>query len=322
MKKRIVHYLIILAALVVVNFFLPRMLPGSPLRTLVGESVGEMTAAEKMGILEAYHLDEPLPVQFGYYLRDLFTLNWGDSYAKRQPIAELIWSRMGWTLLLAGSSMVLSTLIGTALGTWSAFRRKQRKDVSLVIGTTVISAIPAFWIAILLLAIFGVKLQWFPIYGAYSMWENYQGLARIADVLHHLCLPLLTMVMTSLLTFFTTSRYSTLQTLEEDYVKMARLRGVDSKRVTFCYVVRNSVLPVFTLFMMDIGYLLSGSVLIETVFSYPGLGLLMHEAVLARDYPLMQYTFLLSATVTVVALILAELLYHKLDPRMEVTADE
>lgn len=322
MKKRILHYALILAAVIVVNFLIPRMLPGSPLRTLVGENAGDLTAAEKMGILEVYHLNDPLPVQFGYYLRDLFTLNWGNSYAKRQPIADLIWSRLGWTLLLAGSSMILSALIGTALGAWSAFHRKKSRDVPLVLTTAVVSSVPPFWIAIILVAVFGVKLGWFPVYGAYSMWENYTGLARVGDILHHLFLPLFTMVVTSLMSFFTTSRCSTLQILEEDYVKMARLRGISRKRVAFCYVVRNALIPVFTLFMMDVGYLLSGSVVIETVFSYPGLGTLMQEAVMARDYPLMQYTFLLSAVVTIAALFLADLLYHRVDPRMEVSADE
>lgn len=322
MKKKILHYITILAAIIVINFFIPRMMPGSPLRTLVGENPGDLTAAEKMGILEAYHLNDPMPVQFGYYLKELFTLNWGNSYSKRQPILDLIGARIGWTLLLAGSSMILSTIIGTTLGTWSAFRRKKKRDLPLVLTTTVLSSIPPFWIAIILLAVFGVQLKWFPVYGAYSMWENYQGLDRFMDILHHLALPLFTMVVTSLMSFFTTSRYSTLQILQEDYVKMAKLRGISSKRVTFFYVFRNTLIPVFTLFMMDIGYLLSGSVLIETVFAYPGLGTLMQDAVMARDYPLMQYTFLLSATLTVVALILADLLYQRIDPRLEVNGSE
>jgi peptide/nickel transport system permease protein len=321
MKKKAFHYLIILAAVIVMNFFLPRMLPGSPLRSLVGEDAGDLTAAEKMGILEAYHLNDPMPVQFGYYLRDLFTLNWGNSYAKRQPILDLIASRTGWTLLLAGSGMVLSALLGTGLGAWSAFRRRKSRDVPLVLTATVVSSIPPFWIAIILLAVFGVQLKWFPIYGAYSMWETYTGLAKVGDIARHLCLPLITLVAGSLMSFFTTSRYSTLRILEEDYVKMARLRGISGKRVAFCYVVRNTLIPVFTLFMMDIGYLLSGSVVIETVFSYPGLGTLMQEAVMARDYPLMQYTFLLSAALTIAALFLADLLYSRIDPRMEVNAD-
>ncbi|MCI8514534.1 MAG: ABC transporter permease [Lachnospiraceae bacterium] len=318
MRKRLVHYLIILAVIVVMNFFLPRMMPGSPLKSLAGENPGDLTAAEKMGILEAYHLNDPLPVQFVSYLKDLFTFRWGDSYVKRQPIASLIASRAGWTLLLAGSGMVLSAVIGTGLGAWSAFGRKKKRDMPVLLTTTVISSMPPFWIAVLLLAVFGVRLKWFPIYGAYSMWGAYTGIAKILDTCRHLFLPLVTLVLASLMSFFTTSRYATLKILEEDYVKMARLRGISGKRVVFCYVIRNTLIPVFTLFMMDIGYLLSGSVVIETVFSYPGLGTLMREAVMARDYPLMQYTFLLSSVLTVAALFLADVLYSRLDPRMEV----
>ena len=292
------------------------------MRTIVSGDPGDLTAVEKMGILEAYHLNSPLYVQFGYYIKELLTLNWGNSYAKRQPIITLIRARLGWTLLLAGSSMILSTLIGTALGALSAFRRKKRKDLPLVISTTILSSVPSFWIAIILLAVFGVQLNWFPVYGAYSMWENFSGWAKFTDIMHHLALPLLTMVVTSLMSFFTTSRYSTLQVLQEDYVKMARLRGISSRRILFNYIFRNSLIPVFTLFMMDVGYLLSGSVLIETVFAYPGLGTLMQDAVMARDYPLMQYSFLLSAVLTIAALFLADMLYHRIDPRLEGGSNE
>ena len=138
------------------------------------------------------------------------------------------------------------------------------------------------------------------------------------DILHHLFLPLFTMVVTSLMGFFTTSRNSVLQIVNEDYVRLAKMRGIPQKRITVWYVMRNTLVPVFTLFMMDVGYLLSGSVLIETVFAYPGLGTLMQEAVKARDYPLIQYTFLLASVVTILALLLADILYSRIDPRLEV----
>ena len=320
-KKRMTHYIIILIAVIFMNFLLPRLLPGSPLKTLLGENPGDMTAAQKMGILEAYHLNDPMWKQFLFYLRDLFTFQWGDSYSKRQPIVTLIVSRTGWTLLLAGSNMILSTLIGTALGAWSAFRRKKKKDLPLVISATILDSVPSFWMAVILLAVFGVKLGWFPIYGAYSMWENYTGFRKLLDILQHLALPLFTMLVTSLMGFFTTSRHSVLQILNEDYVKLAKMRGISKKRIAIWYVMRNTMIPVFTLFMMDVGYLLSGSVLIETVFSYPGLGTLMQEAVKARDYPLIQYTFLLASIMTIAALFMSDILYSKIDPRLEAQAD-
>ena len=318
MRKRIIHYGILLVVIIVVNFFLPRLLPGSPVGTLLGDDPGAMPAEEKMGILAAYHLDKPLGEQFLLYLKDLFTLNWGDSYSKRQPIFQLIGAGVGWTVLLAMANLVISSVVGTVLGAVSAMERKSRHDLPIVLGTTMASSLPSFWVAIFLIAIFGVRLGWFPIYGAYSMWENYTGFAAIGDVLWHMVLPVATMVITSLMMFFTTSRFGVLNAINQDYVRMARMRGIPKSRINIWYIMRNTMVPIFTIVMMDVGYLLSGSVLIETVFSYPGLGTLMYSAVSARDYPLIQYCFLLSSFVTIVALFLADTLYRKVDPLMEV----
>ena len=322
MKERISHYLILLVLVIIMNFFLPRWMPGSPVKTIMGDEVGSLTAAEKMGILEAYHLDKPMGEQFWLYLRDLFTLNWGSSYAKRQPILELIGSRVGWTLLLAGGNLVISTALGTLLGLRAAYRRRSGRGAASLVASAAITSLPPFWVAVVLLSVFGVRLGWFPLYGAYSMWGNYTGLAAVGDVLRHLFLPLVTMVLTSFMLFFTTARYGALGTLSEDYIKLARLRGIPEGRITRAYVLRSTWIPVFTMVMMDVGYLLSGSVLIETVFSYPGLGTLMQEAVQARDYPLIQYTFLVSSVLTIAALFLADTLHHRVDPRVEVERDE
>ena len=319
MRKRIGHYLLLLALIIVMNFFLPRLMPGSPVRTILGEEAGSLTAAEKMGILEAYDLDKPLGQQFVLYLKNLFTLNWGNSYAKRQPILDLIGSRIGWTLLLAGSNLVISTAVGTLLGVHAAARRRKGRGAASLVASAAVTSVPPFWIAMIFLSVFGGRLGWFPLYGAYSMWSDYQGLAAVWDVLRHLFLPLLTMVLTSFLTFFTTARYGALQVLSEDYIRMARMRGIPEGRISRAYVLRNTWIPVFTMVMLDVGYLLSGSVLIETVFSYPGLGTLMQEAVQARDYPLIQYTFLVSSALTIAALFAADLLHTRVDPRLEGT---
>ena len=318
MKKRLLHFGIILVVVITVNFFIPRALPGSPVRTLVGADVAEMTAEQKLGILEAYHLTKPLYVQFGYYIRDLFTGNWGVSFSKRLPITELLTSAVGWTLLLNVITMVLSVAGGCLLGMRSAFSRRRNKDLPVVLGTTILNSIPPFWIAILLLAVFAAKLGWFPLYGAYSLWSKHTGFARLFDVLRHLALPVVAMVITSLMPYFSTTRYSVMKTINEDYVRMAKYRGIPARRVRRRYIVRNAIVPVFTVVMMDIGYLLGGSVLIETVFSYPGMGVLMRDAVLARDYPLIQYTFLLSSVLTIAALFAADCLLQRLNPTTEV----
>ncbi|MGI6462101.1 MAG: ABC transporter permease [Candidatus Scatomorpha sp.] len=318
MKKRLFHYVIILLVVIAVNFFIPRALPGSPIRSLVAdEDIVEMTAEKKMGILEAYHLTDPLYKQFGYYIRDLFTLNWGTSFSKRLPIAQLMRSAAKWTLLLSGITMILSVFTGSLIGAYSALHRKKGRDLGMVLGTTFISSIPSFWIAILLLAVFSAKLGWFPAYGAYSMWSKAEGFAKVLDVAWHMVLPVIALVITSLMPYFTTSRYSVLKTISSDYVRMARFRGIPEKKINVGYIMRNALVPVFTMLMMDIGYLLSGSVLVETVFSFPGLGVLMRDAVSARDYPLIQYTFLVSSVLTIAALFAADVLYHKIDPSLE-----
>lgn len=316
MKKQLSHYLLLLILIIVVNFFLPRLMPGSPIRTLTGEDVGSLTAAEKQGILAAYDLDKPIGRQFVLYLRNLFTLQWGNSYSKRQPIWLLIRSRISWTLLLAGANLLISTLVGTFLGVFAAAHRQSRRGTAALMGSAIVSSLPPFWLAMILLSIFGVQLGWFPLYGAYDLWGKYTGLAKILDILRHLALPLLTLVLTSFMMFFTTARYGALQVLSEDYLKMASMRGISKGRIRRAYVLRNTWIPVFSMVMLDVGYLLSGSVLIETVFSYPGLGSLMQEAVRARDYPLIQYTFLVSSALTIAAMLAADLLQPLVDPRL------
>ena len=184
-------------------------------------------------------------------------------------------------------------------------------------GTAFISSVPAFWIGLILLTIFGARLGWLPMYGAYSMWKKYTGWRRVLDVAAHLVLPVVTMLLSSLMHFFTTSRYSVMNTLFSDYVSMAEIRGIAKKRIRIHYVMRNAMLPVFTVFMTEAGFLLSGSVIIETVFSYPGIGYLLFEAVKARDYPLMQYGFLVSSAIVITASAFADYFNARIDPGME-----
>jgi peptide/nickel transport system permease protein len=312
----------IVLLVIAVNFFIPRLLPGSPIRTLIGEDVSELTAEQKMGLLDAYHLSDPMIAQFCYYLRDLCTGNFGVSFSKRLPILDLIVPAIGWTLLLSIVTLIFSVAIGCFLGAYSALRRKDKKDVTSVLGTTLTSSLPSFWIAILLLAIFGAKLRLFPTYGAYSMWSGFTGMTYTLDVIHHLVLPSAALIITSIMSYFSATRYSFLMTLNEDYVHMAKLRGIPSRRIYLHYIMRNTLIPVFTMIMMDVGYLLSGSVLVETVFSYPGLGVLMRDAVSARDYPLIQYSFLLSSLLTILALFIADICYHQFNPAAKEVFDE
>lgn len=316
MKYRITHYIVLLAAVIILNFFLPRMLPGSPIAQLAGEEVGSMTQSERDRILSAYDLDKPLTVQFFTYIRNIVTLDWGISFSKKQPITDLLKAAIPWTLLLVGCNLILSTILGTFLGALSAALRKKKKDMKLMLLVILCSSLPAFWIGMIFISVFSVGLGWFPVYGAYSMFSGLEGWAYAKDVFGHLVLPVTTMTIVSISVFFTTSRYSVLETIHQDYVFMAKVRGIPKKRVRFCYMMRNALIPVFTVFMMELGSVLSGSVVIESVFAYPGLGNLLYNAVLSRDYPLMQYGFLVSSFMVIAASLLTDILYSRIDPRM------
>lgn len=316
MRHKISYYFILIAAVITLNFFLPRWLPGSPIAQIIGENVGEMLPEERERILETYHLNDSLAEQFMEYVKNIFTLDWGISYSKKQPIKDLIFSAIPWTLLLCGTNLVFSTLLGTFLGTVSAMLRKKKKDIKIVGLMAVLGSIPSFWIGMVLISFFGVKLGWFPIYGAYSVVKKYTGAAKIWDILQHLVLPTVTMTIVSLMSFFTTSRVSVLETIHQDYVTLAEMRGIPNKRIRLFYIMRNAMIPVFTVFMMEVGYVLSGSVVIESLFSYPGIGYLLYNAVLSRDYPLMQYGFLLTSVMVILASWLTDILYAKIDPRM------
>lgn len=316
MKYRITHYILLLAAVIILNFFLPRMLPGSPIAQLAGEEVGRMTQSERDRILSTYDLDKPLTVQFFTYIRNIVTLDWGISFSKKQPITDLLKAAIPWTLLLVGCNLILSTILGTFLGALSAVLRKKKKDMKLMLLVILCSSLPAFWIGMIFISVFSVSLGWFPVYGAYSMFSGLEGWAYAKDVWKHLMLPVTTMTIVSISVFFTTSRYSVLETIHQDYVFMAKVRGIPKKRVRFCYMMRNALIPVFTVFMMELGSVLSGSVVIESVFAYPGLGNLLYNAVLSRDYPLMQYGFLVSSFMVIAASLLTDILYSRIDPRM------
>ncbi|MPZ65832.1 MAG: ABC transporter permease subunit, partial [Pseudonocardiaceae bacterium] len=203
--------------------------------------------------------------------------------------------------------------LGTALGVVAAWRRGRRRDVGVLASVIFLDSTPIFWLGMLLLGIFAVQLGWFPVFGAASAVEDS---VFSLDALQHLVLPVVTLTLGTLGGVFLTARYAMVSALNEDYIRMAEASGLSDRRILFVHAMPNSLLPVVTVIMLNIGFLFSGAVVVETVFSYPGLGRLMFEGVLARDYPLLQGVFLLLAVGVVVANLAADLLYPALDPRI------
>ncbi len=317
MKHSKKFYLILIALVIVINFLLPRFMPGSPVADIAGESVGELSGEQKEALLDSYGLNDPLHEQFFNYVVDFFTLDWGTSYTKNEKITTLILQALPWTLLLSLTNLIISTIIGCYLGYRSSLKRKEKKDIKYMGLMSMLTSLPLFWVGMAFIAIFSVELGWFPLGNAYSLWEGYTGFALVLDVIWHMVLPVTTLVTATVLTFFTSMRFGVLGVISKDYIMMARLRGLSEKRINFVYILRNSIIPVFTVFMTEIGFILSGSVVIESIFSYPGIGKLMYDAVLARDYPLVQYSFIIVALMVILANFIADILYSKLDVRLK-----
>lgn len=316
LKEKGGQYLAVLLLALSLNFFLPRWMPGSPLLYLAGEDVASLSPAELQELMARHGLDRPLLEQFWHYLLQLAQGDLGYSYRQQRPVGELIRERLPWTLLLAGTGLVLSTLVGVVLGAAAAWRRGRGSDVGALLFVIFLDSLPSFWVGMMLVAIFAATLKWFPVYGAVTPWQTLTGWAKVKDIAWHLVLPLTTLVIVSVPGTYMVMRSSLLTVLGEDYILMARAKGLRESAVLFRHALRNALLPVATVFILNMGYVVGGATVIETVFSYPGIGRLIYEAVLARDYPVMQAGFLVITVCVLAANLVADLLYPLLDPRV------
>lgn len=310
------QYLIVLAVAISLNFLLPRLMPGNPLALLAGEDIQLLSAEQRQQLQREYGLDQSLPEQYVRYLGNLTHGDLGYSIQKRRPVTAIILERLPWTLLLTGASLVLSTLIGGLLGAVAAWRRGRRSDVGLLSTFLFLESLPSFWLGMVLIALFSVQLHWLPSFGAVTPWVRLEGLDRLVDVLKHLVLPLATLTVVQVGRTFLIMRYAMLGVLGEEYIRAARAKGLAERALLFRHALRNALLPVFTVFMLSLGFAVAGATVVETVFSYPGVGRLMYEAVLGRDYPVLQAGFLVVTLSVLVANLLTDLAYPLLDPRV------
>lgn len=310
------QYLLVVVLALILNFVLPRAMPGSPLATLGGSEVGELTAANRAAILERYGLDLPLHEQFAAYVGDLVTLDLGRSFRDGRQVTTVLADRIGWTLLLVGSSLVVTTAVGVGLGTVAAARRERRRDSGTLAAVLTLDAMPPFWVGMLLILVFGVTLGWLPTFGAAPLVGVRPGPAGALDILRHLALPLATLVIGGLAQPFLVTRYAMLSALGSQSTLLARAKGLSRRRVLVRHGLRPAALPVTTLFLLEVGVLIEGAVVVETVFGYPGVGRLMYEAVLGRDFPLLQGGFLVLTLTVIMMNLLADVTYPFLDPRV------
>lgn len=319
MRKIITLYGSVFLLLILLNFFLPRLMPGGPIEYLEGLDSGPtLTEEQKAMLKEYYRLDDSLGEQFIRYIQGLLTLDFGNSFTYKQSVSAIIADHLPYTLSLVGISTILSLILGIVFGLWSGWFHHLRGDYRFMLLMMAIGALPEFLIGMILLLIFSVYLGWFPMSGASTPFIEAESWWNIAvDALQHATLPSLALTLISVSSTYLLVRNETVQVMTSPFIEFASMKGIPRNRLLYRHVLKNALLPIFTLIMIRIGTLFTGSIFIETLFSYPGIGKLLKEAVLARDYPLMHGLFFVFSAIVLFLNACADFLYPKLDPRVK-----
>lgn len=316
LSGRLVKGILVLFAIAVLNFFLIRAAPGDPAQVLAGEA-GAADAQLLEQLRARFGLDQPLMTQLWIYLKGYATLDLGFSYRQQRPVLDLIMDRLPATLLLTGAAFIVSLVLGTVMGAIAARRAGQWSDSLITTLALIFYATPLFWVALMSQIAFSLKLGWLPNVGYETIGANYTGLARTLDIGRHLVLPALTLGLFFTALYARMMRASMLEVAGADFVKTARAKGLKPHIVSRRHVARNAILPVVTLAGLQAGQLVGGAVLTETVFAWPGIGRLMFDALVQRDYSVLLGVFFVSSAMVVGFNMLTDLVYRLADPRIE-----
>lgn len=303
-----------LVFVLVFNFFLFRVVQTDPVSSMFRGRGVPQEALDNLR--EAFGLDQPLLTQFVYFVRETAQGNLGISYQTRQPVWDAIVSRIPATAALVGVSAILSALIGTLGGIVAAWRRNTWKDHSITSGSMVFYSMPDFWLGMILLVLFAVVLGWFPVGGIVTAGSDATGIELLLDELHHMFLPALTLTLAYLGEYTLITRSSLLDAMGEDYLTVARAKGLRDVQVRNRHAVPNALLPVVTLTAINFGFVLSGAIAVESVYSWPGLGEATAEAIRGPDLPMLQGLFLVFSAAVILFNLIADLAYGYLDPRV------
>jgi peptide/nickel transport system permease protein len=318
--RRLGFYTLTVWIALTLNFLLPRLVPGDPAVAIMAHLRDKYVDPDMMHALEIEFgiSHDPLWVQYGQYLGNLLHGNLGISTSYYPtPVSVLIAQRMPWTLTLGITTLLLSFLLGTLLGILNAWKRGSRLDSLISPAMMLISGIPYFWLALICLYVLAFKLNLFPLNGGYDD-DIVPGWSFdfFLSALQHTLLPAITVIVSSLAGWMLTMRNAMITTLSEDYIQMARAKGLSSWQVMMQYAARNAILPSVTGFALALGFIVGGQLLTETVFSYPGIGFTLIQAINDKDYALMQGLFLVLTLAVLTANLIADLLYTALDPRV------
>lgn len=313
---RLAKGIVVLFAIAMLNFFLIRAAPGDPAQVLAGQAgaADEVLLAQ---LRQQFGLDQPLLYQLWLYLKGYLSLDLGFSYRQQQPVLALILDRLPATLLLTGAAFLVSLGLGTLMGALAARRAGRWQDSLITTLALIFYATPLFWIALMSQIVFSLKLGLVPNVGYETIGANHGGLARALDIGRHLVLPALTLGLFFTALYARMMRASMLEVAGADFVKTARAKGLAPGVVSRRHVARNAILPVVTLAGLQAGQLVGGAVLTETVFAWPGIGRLMFDALVQRDYAVLLGVFFVSSAMVVGFNILTDLVYRLADPRIE-----
>jgi len=315
--RRLLQAVPVVLAIVVVNFLLLQLAEGDAVDVLAGEA-GSATPEYMAQLRAKFGLDQPLIVQLAVYVKNMLTFDLGFSFRHDMPVSELVFDRLLPTLLLMVCTILIAVGFGIVLGLLAASGLNTWRDNLISVFALVSYATPLFWVGLMMIVVFSLRLGWFPTSGMENVAAFHEGWDRVVDIAHHLVMPVITLSLFYLALYTRLMRASMLEQAGMDYVTTARAKGLTERRIVFVHILRNAMLPVLTMAGVQVGALIGGSVIVESVFAWPGLGMLAFEALFARDLNLLLGIFLLSALLVVAINLVVDLLYSLLDPRIEV----
>lgn len=301
------------------NFMLVHAAPGDPAQVIAGQS-GASDEKLLAQLREEYGLDKPYVVQLATYLKRIVTLDLGYSYRQQRPVRALLAERLPATLLLTGTAFLTALFLGIVLGTLAGVRAGKWSDTLLTIVSLFLYAMPVFWLGLMLVLLFSVRLDWLPAFGYVTIGVQMSPLQRVGDIAAHLILPAISLAAVYLAIYARLMRSSVIEVTHQDFIKTARAKGLKRGRIIARHILRNAILPVVTVAGMQAGALVGGAVVIETVFAWPGLGRLTYDAVLQRDYPVLLGIFLVMSVIVIVLNLLTDAIYRLIDPRVSARA--
>jgi len=312
--RRMLQILPVIFAVMTINFILIHLAPGDPAFILAGPEAPQEYLQE---IRERLGLNKPLWEQYAIYMGRVLKADLGTSYRFKQPVARVIAGQVPATVLLTGTAFVVSVIIGVGLGILSVQVKGGVFDRVSNGLTVTLYSVPTFWIGLMLLLVFGVRLRWLPVQGMRSVAAGYTGWESTVDVARHLLLPAFTLAVVQLAEYMRLSRASMIEVMDKLYIRTARSKGLSERVVFYKHALRNALIPTVTVIGLRMGFLFTGAVLIETVFGWPGVGRLMNTAVFSRDYPLLMGILLVTAAMVCLANFIVDLSYAFIDPRIK-----